>query len=79
MKKRGYSRAFKAHGDTGHNYLIHDIPKGLWNAASKQARRDGLSMRATLLHLLSAYVDGGVAITTTTTSSTDAARDEATS
>lgn len=66
-RKRGYSRAFKAHGETGKQIQIAGIPAGLLAAARARARRDGLSMRATVLHLLSAYADGKVTISTTTT------------
>ena len=65
-KKRGYSRAFRPHGDTGKRYLLGDIPAGLWTAAIARGRRDGFSMRALILHLLTAYVDGVISVPTPT-------------
>jgi len=63
MKRtRGYSRAFKAHGTTGKRYLLGNVPMKLWRAAQIRARRDGLSMRATILHLLAMYADEEVTI-----------------
>lgn len=54
---RGYSRAFTPHGDTGKRYLLDDIPAGLWSAARAKARRQGFSMRALLLHLLTEWLN----------------------
>lgn len=51
-KKRGYSRDFKPHGNTGKRYLLDDIPAGLWAAAREKAKREGVSMRALILKLL---------------------------
>lgn len=51
-KKRGYSRDFKPHGDTGKRYLLDKIPAGLWTKARDKAKREGISMRALLLKLL---------------------------
>lgn len=56
---RGYSKKFTPHGDTGKHYLLARIPAGLWTAANARAKRDGFSMRALLLQLLTEYVDGG--------------------
>lgn len=56
--KRGYSKDFKPHGDTGKRYLLDDIPAGLWSEARAKAKRDGMSMRGLLLTLLKKYVDG---------------------
>ena len=56
-KKRGYSREFKPHGNTGKRYLLDDIPAGLWNAAREKAKREGVSMRALLLTLLERWVE----------------------
>lgn len=56
--KRGYSRDFKPHGDTGKRYLLDQIPAGLWTAAREKAKREGASMRALLLKLLETWVKG---------------------
>ena len=55
-KKRGYSREFKPHGNTGKRYLLDDIPAGLWTAAREKAKLEGVSMRALLLTLLERWV-----------------------
>lgn len=55
-KKRGYSREFKPHGDTGKRYLLDKIPAGLWTAAQAKAKREGVSMRALILKLLKDWV-----------------------
>ena len=47
--KRGYSREFKPHGDTGKRYLLDRIPAGLWAAVQSKAKRDGVSLRAVIL------------------------------
>lgn len=54
---RGYSTKFTPHGDTGRRYLLGRIPAGLWTAAQARAKRDGFSMRALLLQLLTEYVE----------------------
>jgi hypothetical protein len=63
MKKirRGYSTAFTPHGDTGKRYLLGDIPAGLWAEVRAKCRRDGVSVRATLLSLLTTWLasEGG--------------------
>lgn len=53
--KRGYSKAFTPNKATEKNYLLAHIPAPLWVAARAQARRDGKSMRALLLELLTTY------------------------
>lgn len=55
-KKRGYSREFKPHGDTGKRYLLDKIPAGLWREARDKAKREGVSMRAQILTLLETWV-----------------------
>lgn len=62
MKKRGYSTDFRAHGDTGKRYLLDGIPAGLWSAARTKARRDGVSMRALILQLITLWVAGAVTL-----------------
>ena len=52
MAKRGYSREFKPHGDTGKRYLLDDIPAGFWTDVKAKSRRDGISLRALVLTLL---------------------------
>lgn len=54
--KRGYSREFKPHGDTGKRYLLDDIPAGLWAAVRAKAKREGASLRALILRLLTDWV-----------------------
>lgn len=54
--KRGYSRAFTPHGDTGKRYLLDNIPAGLWAAVRVKAKRDGISLRALILKLLLEWV-----------------------
>lgn len=54
--KRGYSKDFKPHGDSGKRYLLDKIPAGLWTAAREKAKREGISMRALLLRLLKEWV-----------------------
>jgi hypothetical protein len=55
-KKRGYSKDFKPHGDTGKRYLLDDIPAGLWSEVRAKCKRDGLSIRAAILKLLTEWV-----------------------
>jgi len=55
--KRGYSRAFKPHGDTGKRYVLDAIPAGLYAAVRLKCKRDGISVRALLLNLLTAWVN----------------------
>lgn len=52
MAKRGYSREFKPHGETGKRYLLDDIPAGLWADVKAKCKRDGISIRAVILTLL---------------------------
>ena len=54
--KRGYSRDFTPHGDTGKRYLLDDIPAGLWTAVKAKAKRQGLSLRALILQLLTEWL-----------------------
>ena len=57
MVKRGYSRDFKPHGNTGKRYLLDDIPAGLWTDVKAKAKRDGISIRALILSLLTKWRD----------------------
>jgi hypothetical protein len=52
MAKRGYSREFKPHGDTGKRYLLDNIPAGLWRDVQVKCKREGVSIRAQMLTLL---------------------------
>ena len=56
-KKRGYSRAFKVHGETGKRYLLDDIPAGLWARVRTKAKQEGLSIRALILKLLTDWLE----------------------
>ncbi len=56
--KRGYSRDFTPHGTSGKRYLLDDIPAGLWADVKAKAKRDGVSVRALILRLLTEWVNG---------------------
>ena len=55
--RRGYSRRFTPHGDTGKRYLLDGIPAGLWSAVKAKCKRDGISIRAAVLHLLTDWIN----------------------
>lgn len=55
--KRGYSRDFKPHGNSGKRYLLDDIPAGLWAAVRDKAKREGVSLRALILRLLKEWAE----------------------
>lgn len=55
MAKRGYSRDFRPHGDTGKRYLLDQIPAGLWRDVQAKAKREGVSIRALILKLLTEW------------------------
>ena len=55
--KRGYSKDFKPHGDTGKRYLLDQIPAGLWARVRVKAKAEGVSLRALILQLLTEWVD----------------------
>lgn len=59
MAKRGYSRDFKVHGDSGKRYLLDQIPAGLWADVKAKAKREGVSIRALILRLLTEWVERG--------------------
>lgn len=50
--KRGYSKDFKPHGDTGKRYLLDNIPAGLWGTVKEKCKREGVSIRGIILQLL---------------------------
>ncbi len=52
---RGYSREFTPHGDTGKRYLLDQIPAGLWSDVKAKAKREGISIRALILKLLTEW------------------------
>lgn len=54
--KRGYSREFKPHGDSGKRYLLDQIPAGLWRDVQAKAKREGVSIRALILKLLTEWL-----------------------
>lgn len=58
MAKRGYSRDFKPHGETGKRYLLDEIPAGLWSDVKAKCKRDGISIRAVILKLLTEWIKG---------------------
>lgn len=55
MAKRGYSKEFRPHGETGKRYLLDKIPAGLWRAVQVKAKREGISIRALILKLLTEW------------------------
>lgn len=61
MAKRGYSREFRPYGDTGKRYLLDQIPAGLWADVKAKAKREGVSLRALILQLLTRWVKAGAA------------------
>jgi hypothetical protein len=54
--KRGYSREFRPHGESGKRYLLDAIPAGLWSAVKAKCKREGVSIRALILNLLREWV-----------------------
>jgi hypothetical protein len=59
MTKRGYNKNFTPHGKTGKRYLLDLIPAGLWADVRAKAKRDGVSIRALILQLLSDWLEKG--------------------
>ena len=55
--KRGYSKDFKPHGDSGKRYLLDQIPAGLWARVREKAKREGVSLRALILQLLTEWLE----------------------
>ena len=54
---RGYSREFTPVRDTGKRYLLDDIPAGLWTAVRLKCKREGISIRAAVLSLLTQWLN----------------------
>jgi hypothetical protein len=55
--KRGYSREFKPHGQTGKRYMLDEIPAGMWTAVREKAKQEGVSLRALILGLLKEWLE----------------------
>lgn len=55
--KRGYSKEFRPHGESGKRYLLDQIPAGLWADVKAKAKRQGISLRALILSKLKAWVE----------------------
>lgn len=55
--RRGYSRDFTPHGETGKRYLLDEIPAGLWSRVRAKARAEGVSLRALILQLLTEWLE----------------------
>ena len=53
---RGYSRQFTPHGQTCKRYMLDAIPAGLWAAVRAKCKREGISIRAAVLHLLTEWI-----------------------
>jgi hypothetical protein len=51
-RKRPYSTAYTPRHGAGRTYLLKRVPATLWEAAQLKASRQGLSMRAAILGLL---------------------------
>jgi hypothetical protein len=56
--KRGYSRDFTPASEKHGRYLLDKIPADLWRRVRQKCKRDGVSVRATLLRLLTEWLDG---------------------
>jgi hypothetical protein len=56
MSKRGYSRDFTPRTDTYGRYLLDKIPAQLWRDVKAKAKRDGTSVRAVILGLLTEWL-----------------------
>lgn len=55
MTIRGYSRAFPTEGKIRNAYLLDRIPSKLWTTVKKRCKRDGVSIRAAILSLLTEW------------------------
>lgn len=54
--KRGYSRDFTPPTEKHGRYLLDKIPAQFWREVRAQAKRDGVSMRALILKLLTDWL-----------------------
>jgi hypothetical protein len=57
MPKRGYSTAFTPRSETHGRYLLDKIPATLWRDVRAKAKREGVSVRALILSLLTDWLD----------------------
>jgi hypothetical protein len=55
-KKRGYTYDYTPKSEKHGRYLLDKIPADLWRRAKQKAKRDGVSIRATLLRMLTEWV-----------------------
>jgi hypothetical protein len=55
--KRGYSTAFTPRSETHGRYLLDKIPATLWRDVRAKAKREGVSVRALILSLLTDWLD----------------------
>lgn len=55
--KRGYSRDFTPRTDTYGRYLLDKIPAQLWRDVKAKAKREGVSVRAVILGLLTRWLE----------------------
>jgi hypothetical protein len=56
MKKRGYSRDFTPASEKYGRYLLDKIPADLWRRVRQKAKREGVSLRALILRLLTDWL-----------------------
>lgn len=54
--KRGYSRDFTPPTPAHGRYLLDKIPAQLWISVKAKAKREGVSVRALILRLLSQWL-----------------------
>jgi hypothetical protein len=55
-KKRGYTYDYTPKSEKHGRYLLDKIPADLWRRAKQKAKREGVSIRATLLRMLTEWV-----------------------
>jgi hypothetical protein len=51
-KKRGYTYDFTPKSEKHGRYLLDKIPADLWRRVRQKCKREGVSVRATILRLL---------------------------
>lgn len=56
VKKRGYSREFTPRTEKRHAFMVDKVPATLHAAVTAKAKREGLSVRAAILRVLSEWV-----------------------
>lgn len=56
-KKRGYTYDYTPKSEKHGRYLLDKIPADLWRRVKAKAKRDGVSVRATILRLLTEWVE----------------------